>query len=83
MGWNLVRVVKPSRLFKFGEREERFYFVHSFHTVCYNKIDVLGTTEHGCVFSSAFERDNIFGVQFHPEKSHKYGYSLLKRFSEI
>ncbi|MBI4339609.1 MAG: imidazole glycerol phosphate synthase HisHF, partial [Chloroflexi bacterium] len=60
--------------------ESRFYFVHSFHVVCRDPADVLLTTRHGIEFVSAVERGNVFGVQFHPEKSHRYGMTLLKNF---
>lgn len=83
MGWNAVELKKTSRLFSDMYDQPRFYFVHSYHLVCDNDEDVLCTTHHGCEFTSAIEKENIFGVQFHPEKSHKYGIRLLKNFAEL
>lgn len=81
MGWNLAEVQKENVLFDPDEPEERFYFVHSYHVVCANPSDVLTTTVHGYSFASSFQRDNIVGVQFHPEKSHRFGVELLRRFA--
>jgi len=84
MGWNNIKLVKDSKLFKNIENQEnRFYFVHSYHVVSKNQEDILTTTYYGYDFVSSFEKDNIIGVQFHPEKSHKYGLSLLKNYLEI
>ncbi len=83
MGWNLVDVAKPSSLFEDGALEPRFYFVHSYHFVCAEESDVLCTTHHGYDFTSAVERDNIQGVQFHPEKSHRFGMRLLAGFAGL
>jgi imidazole glycerol-phosphate synthase subunit HisH len=82
MGWNEVKVVKPSRLMEDMPPNPRFYFVHSYYFEVENKSDVLLTTEYGQVFASGIERENILGVQFHPEKSHKFGMQLLKNFTE-
>lgn len=84
MGWNEVRSSENAALFKDWEFDRsRFYFVHSFHVECRNKCDVAGQTEYGIRFPSAIEKENMFGVQFHPEKSHKYGMQLLKNFVEL
>ena len=83
MGWNRVDIVKSSPLFGPGMDEQRFYFVHSYHVVCNNSADVLGTAFHGIRFCAAFQKENIFGVQFHPEKSHRFGMALIKRFLEL
>jgi len=83
MGWNIVSAVKESRLFPATSQRPRFYFVHSYHVVCSDQADVTATCRHGCEFVCAFEKDNIYGVQFHPEKSHIFGLDLLKRFVEI
>jgi len=63
--------------------ENRFYFVHSYHVVCANVSDILTTTVYGIEFVSSFEKNNIYGSQFHPEKSHKFGMQLLKNFVEL
>jgi len=82
MGWNTVRVRGASPLFEEMETGSRFYFVHSYHVRCRVESDVLATTDHGGDFVSAFARANIAGVQFHPEKSHRFGMRLLKNFVE-
>ncbi len=82
MGWNLVRARKPHPLLADPALEWRFYFVHSYHVVCDNPADVLAESSYGIDFCSAFARDNIVGVQFHPEKSHRFGMRLLKSFAE-
>lgn len=81
MGWNSVTVMKDSALFADMYHDPRFYFVHSYHAVCKNARDVLTTTHYGYDFVSAFQSGNIMGVQFHPEKSHKFGMQLLKCFA--
>lgn len=83
MGWNRVFCRQDSVLFRDMHPEPRFYFVHSYHVVCEDTADVLCTTHHGCDFTAALERGNLYGVQFHPEKSHKYGMKLLANFAEL
>jgi glutamine amidotransferase len=80
MGWNSVRPTKETPLFRDFNCDPRFYFVHSFHAVCDNEDDVLGRTDYGYSFVSAFQRGNITGVQFHPEKSHKYGMTFFSNW---
>jgi len=80
MGWNFVEKNKSSILLDDFTVAPRFYFVHSFYVKCNNQSDVLGITNYGIDFHSAFEKNNIFGVQYHPEKSHKFGMTLLKGF---
>lgn len=82
MGWNHIQICKKSRLFEDLFYESRFYFVHSYHVVCKNPEDIAARTVHGYEFVCSFERENIAGVQFHPEKSHKFGMKLLKNFVE-
>lgn len=81
MGWNLIEVRKESPYFEDGPSERRFYFVHSFAVHCGEQSDVLATTRYGGEFASAMSTDNLLGVQFHPEKSHKFGASLLRRYA--
>lgn len=83
MGWNYVCSKQESILFKDMEKDMRFYFVHSYYVNCFDKKDSLAVTNYGNEFTCAFGRDNIFGVQFHPEKSHRYGMKLLKNFMEL
>ena len=82
MGWNEIQHQKESDLFKDMHNEPRFYFVHSYHVVCKNE-DVITTTLYGYEFVSSLMRGNIIGVQFHPEKSHKFGMRLLKNFIDL
>jgi glutamine amidotransferase len=80
MGWNTVKIIKDDILFRDSGEEYRFYFVHSYHVICKFKSDIVTTTHHGYNFVSSIHRGNIFGTQFHPEKSHKFGMQLLKNF---
>ncbi len=82
MGWNRVLPVRTSPLTDGLPDEPRFYFVHSFYVHCANESDVLLTTSYGDVFHAAFQHGNVAGVQFHPEKSHKFGMRLLSNFAE-
>jgi imidazole glycerol-phosphate synthase subunit HisH len=83
MGWNTVTIKKEFPLFDSGQGEHRFYFVHSYHVVCDDHRDVLATTTHGIEFVSSFQQGNIIGVQFHPEKSHRFGIDFFRRFIEL
>jgi imidazole glycerol-phosphate synthase subunit HisH len=82
MGWNFIKTHKDSKLFLNMFHEPRFYFVHSFFLQPEDYSDILTTTEYEKEFTSSVERGNILGVQFHPEKSHKFGMKLLKNFVE-
>lgn len=82
MGWNIIKHQKNSQLFDEIEREKRFYFVHSYCVSCNQEADILTNTNYIQDFVSSFEKENIVGVQFHPEKSHKFGMSLIKNFLE-
>lgn len=82
MGWNHVRATRPSLLFADPAAEQRFYFVHSYYVRARNRGDVLATAEYGVEFDSALGRENLYGVQFHPEKSHRFGLRLLTQFLE-
>lgn len=80
MGWSEVHFEKETALSDGLGESARFYFVHSYYVMCEDPTDVWGTTHYGGTFVSAFVRDNIAGVQFHPEKSHKYGIQLFRNF---
>lgn len=80
MGWSEVAFAKRHPLIDQLGDCARFYFVHSYSVSCNDRADVLGTTDYGGTFTSAFVRGNIAGVQFHPEKSHKYGVQLFRNF---
>ncbi len=82
MSWNTVNIQKNSELFQ-GIEDPRFYFVHSYHVKCENEEDILCNTTYGCEFHAAVKKDNVIGVQFHPEKSHKFGMKFLKNFSGL
>lgn len=83
MGWNYIVPESDSKLFLNSLKDMRFYFVHSYYVECKEKSNVLASTSYGDHFASAIGKDNIFGVQFHPEKSHSYGMNLLKNFVEL
>ncbi len=83
MGWNNVKSEKKSILFDGIPESQEFYFVHSYHIKSNKEEDVLATTEYEFSFVSALERDNIFGVQFHPEKSHEVGEIMLSNFLKL
>lgn len=83
MGWNYITILKESSLFKNMYDFPKFYFVHSYFVKCNNSEDVLATAEYGFTYDCSFEKGNIFGVQFHPEKSHKYGMKLLENFMKV
>lgn len=80
IGWNEVDLVRSSPLFEGVDSGRDFYFVHSYALVCSQPDDVLARTAYGGGFVSAVERGNVFGVQFHPEKSQKRGLQLLRNF---
>lgn len=83
MGWNLVYKKNESSLLQYLPEESRFYFVHSFYVQCNNATDVLTTTNYGIDFHSIIQHENIYGAQFHPEKSHKFGMKFLENFAQI
>lgn len=83
MGWNVVKPARPSRLTEGLEKEPRFYFVHSYYVRVDDEQDSLLKTTYGLTFDSALNRDNIYGAQFHPEKSHKFGMRLLRNFAQL
>ena len=81
MGWNIIKATSNSILFdKDKNRDQRFYFVHSYFAECEDISDISATCFYGDDFTCAVEKQNILGVQFHPEKSHKFGMELLKRY---
>lgn len=78
MGWNEVNPIKN----ELCDESSRFYFVHSYYVKCKEEKNIMLKTNYGMEFVSGVSKDNIFGVQFHPEKSHKYGMNLMKKFIE-
>jgi glutamine amidotransferase len=83
LGWNSVSVRKISRLLTSVDAETGFYFIHSYYFNCLDEADILTSSHYGIDFASSVNRENIFGVQFHPEKSHHNGISLLKNFASL
>lgn len=82
MGWNEIEIVRPSPVLPETPEPQRFYFTHSYQAICEDPDDVLATADHGGRFVAAYGRGNVYGVQFHPEKSHRFGMALLRRFME-
>lgn len=80
MGWNTLSPVSDHVLFNNLGEGARFYFVHSYYVQCSDEAQSLAKTGYGIEFDSAVKKDNIFGVQFHPEKSHKFGKEVLQNF---
>lgn len=80
VGWNTVKPAQESALFEGVAPGQRFYFVHSYYVCCDDAADVLGTTLYGYEFASCVHRGNIFGTQFHPEKSHREGMRIISNF---
>ena len=82
MGWDIVNIRKESKLFENVEMPARFYFVHSYYINCSQGEVVLTENTYSVPYHSAFENHNIAGLQYHPEKSHKFGKQVLKNFVE-
>ena len=83
MGWNNTILNKNSKLLQNVTNESMFYFVHSYHIKCNNHSDILTTTEYEYGFTSSIQKDNIYGTQFHPEKSHDAGEIILRNFTTL
>ena len=83
MGWNLIDTSQDSPLVLNLPGDLRFYFVHAYHMVCADPADVLATTEYGGPFVSMVQHGNVYGAQFHPEKSHRFGMQILKNFAAL
>ena len=83
MGWNTLKIVQENPLLPLEDTEKRFYFVHSYRVCCDNLDDPIAITHYGEDFVAAFQRSNLMGVQFHPEKSHRFGMDLIRRFVEF
>lgn len=80
MGWTVTTAAKANPLIPSDEGEQRFYYVHKYRAVCDRPEDVLCVAEYGTTFTSGVHRDNIRGLQFHPEKSHRFGMAVFRRF---
>jgi glutamine amidotransferase len=83
LGWNSIDMIKESKLFDGVDFNSGFYFIHSYYFECSNSNDILTKSNYGESFTSSINRLNIYGTQFHPEKSHKNGVQLLNNFNTI
>lgn len=83
MGWNHITVTRENKLLQDQVKKHRFYFVHSYYVVPDRDELTIATASYGQSFCAAFNDNNIYGVQFHPEKSHKYGMELMKHFIQL
>jgi len=83
MGWNQVKDIKESNYVKGVTKGDKYYFVHSYFVKCKYDENTAMTSQYGIDFHASIIKENIFGTQFHPEKSHKYGMRLIKNFIEL
>lgn len=83
MGWNDVNPVKESSLFKGLEKDARFYFLHSYYLSSNTMNEIIAESDYAGAFTCAVNHENVYGVQFHPEKSHRYGVTLLNNFAKL
>ena len=83
MGWNTIEPINGNGLFTSLPKDPRFYFLHSYYFHCFNEINTIANTQYGIEFASAVNSENIYGVQFHPEKSHENGIQVLNNFANL
>ena len=83
MGWNNIKKIKDNLLLSSIDENSIFYFLHSYYFKSYNKENIIAKCKYGLDFTCAINSDNIYGVQFHPEKSHSFGLKILQNFSKI
>jgi glutamine amidotransferase len=83
IGWNSIKAAKENPLLAGLDEEARYYFVHAYHLVAANREDILATTMYESPFASAIHREQMFGVQFHPEKSHDQGLHMVENFIKL
>jgi len=83
MAWNEIELKQDSPLFAEMSPDSRYYFVHSYFMDCSNPENVMSQTHYGIDFTSSVRKENIFGAQFHPEKSHRFGMAMMKAFVEM
>ena len=83
MGWNDIVVSRASPLFHGLETDSRFYFLHSYYFAAQSEENVLASVDYGTRFTCAVRKEQVMGVQFHPEKSHRFGAKLLQNFAEF
>ncbi|TLU86000.1 MAG: imidazole glycerol phosphate synthase subunit HisH [Chlorobium sp.] len=83
MGWNTINITRQNILLDQLNDVSRFYFLHSYYFSCNKQEDIIAKTEYGAEYASAINKGNIYGIQFHPEKSHKNGIQLLHNFAKL
>ena len=83
MGWDIVEFENKHRILEGLSGKQRYYFVHSYYAVCDDHDNILMTCDYGFNFAAAVAKDNVIGVQFHPEKSHDFGLALLGNFVKL
>ena len=83
MGWNNVEIINNSFKMAFTQQNKDFYFVHSYFFDCFDNNNIIGLTNYGLNFPSIVGKENIYGVQFHPEKSSEQGLQLIKNFLSL
>ncbi len=83
MGWNYIKPQNKSEILEKLDHESKFYFVHSYFVSCKNRDNALATTSYGRDFDAVIGQENIYGAQFHPEKSHKFGMQLFNNFAQL
>ena len=81
MGWNSINILKDNFLLKDIDAENGFYFLHNYYFDCDHVDDIVCTTNYGITFPVVVNHDNVYGTQFHPEKSHKNGIAIFKNFA--
>ena len=83
MGWNDVIIDRSSSIFEGVSDRPQFYFLHSYYFACNDRTDIIGEADYGGRFACAIQHNNVFGVQFHPEKSHSPGVRVLENFARM
>ena len=83
LGWNSIEIIKKNELFNEIDPIFGFYFLHTYYFECEDQNDLLANTNYGATFASAVQKENVFGIQFHPEKSHHNGTKLLHNFANL
>lgn len=83
IGWNSIDIINDNNLLNKIKNESQFYFVHTYYVLCKKEKEIMTKSNYGIEFHSSFRKDNIFGVQFHPEKSFSVGLQMLVNFSKL